>query len=79
MSLEKNFLYLHENLYKPFLFFIPEHIIPEDQKEFIALHELGNFFNKVVLIEYNGAAYELKQKPKLYHLLAKSTYLDKNI
>lgn len=79
MSLEKKFLSLQENLYKPFLFFIPESIIPKDKKEFIEMRELVNFFNKVVLIQNNGAAYELKEKPKLLQLLTKSSYLEKNI
>lgn len=79
MSLEDKFLALQENLYKPLLFFIPKSIIPKDQVEFIELHEIGKLFNKVVLIEHNGASYELKYKPKLFQLLAKSSYLDKNL
>jgi hypothetical protein len=79
MSLEKTYTLLKDNLYQPFILYIPEIIIPKNlisgfSKEFKTL-----FFNKVIVIEKNGNAFELNDKPNTIDLYSKESILESNL
>jgi len=80
MTLDKTFQKLKENLYKPFIFYIPNRIVPEDNQYLIAKNEnLQKFFDNIILIKQDGAGYEIKHHSSLFEILQKESILDDNI
>ena len=80
MTLDKTFQKLKENLYKPFIFYIPKSIVPKDNQHLIVENEnTQRFFDNIILIKQDGAGYEIKHHAPLFELLQKESILDDNI
>lgn len=79
MALEEAFNELRNNLYRPFIFFIPKSLIPEQKKELFDSPEIAQLFNKVAIIENSGEIYELKFSKGLFQILEKPSILNGNI
>ena len=80
MTLDKIFQKLKENLYKPFIFYIPKNIVPEDNQYLIAKNENSQrIFDNIILIKQDGAGYEIKYHSPLFELIQKESILEDNI
>jgi len=79
MALEDAFNDLKNNLYRPFLFFIPKSLVPESKKELLDSPEFARFFDTPAIIEKSGNAFELRSNPELVQILEKSSILYGNI
>lgn len=80
MTLDKIFQKLKENLYKPFIFYIPKNIVPEDNQYLIAKNEnFQRIFDNIILIKQDGAGYEIKYHSPLFELIQKESILEDNI
>jgi hypothetical protein len=79
MALDKTFNKLKLNLLRPFIFYVPKNLIPEDKKELWKEEKYQVYFNNVIIIDHKGWNYELKESPSFYEILYKQTYLDDNM
>ncbi len=79
MELEKKHRALQEKLYKPFIFFIPESIIPEEKKGSTEAKRLEPILNAIIFVDKNGLDRGLDQNPNLLELFGKNSYLDENM
>ncbi|AOW20760.1 hypothetical protein [Urechidicola croceus] len=66
------------NLYMPMVFYVPEHIIPDDMKKIKAEFKENNFFNTIIAIDENGYNFELKKKKNVGVLFSKINNLQRN-
>jgi len=79
MTIDEIFNNLKDNLYKPLIFYIPRSIIPEHKKESFSASKFDSVFHRIAVIDKKGDILELKSNMKLFQLLEKPSYLDKNI
>jgi len=79
MTLEENFAKLRVNIFKSFIFYIPENLIPEDNEELRSNTNFVNALNKIILIKDINSIYELKNQHSLYYILQKKSILDTNL
>ena len=79
MELDKLFIELRQNLYKPFIFYIPKSLIPEEKKALWKEEKYAVYFNMVTLIDSQGFDSELKEKASYHKMMIKSAVLDENM
>lgn len=79
MGLEKKHIALQEKLYKPFIFFVPESIVPEEKKESIEAKNLEPILNAIIFVDGKGLDRSLAQNPNLLELFGKNSQLDENM
>ena len=79
MGLEKKHKALLENLYKLFIFYVPESIVPEEKKESIEAKNLEPFLNAIIFVDGKGLDRGLDQNPNLLELFGKNSRLDENM
>ena len=61
MTLDKTFQKLKENLYKPFIFYIPKSIVPKGNQHLIVENEnTQKFFDNIILIKLDENGAQLK-------------------
>lgn len=71
MELDKLFTELWHKLYKPFIFYVPESIIPEGDNT--------DFCNIIILLDNKGFDSELKDQLSNHKMIAKQAVLNDNI
>ena len=81
MSINTLYNDLTINLYRPFIFYVLDSIIPEEKKEVFNFSEnLNKIFNKVLVLDNNLEILYLSSEPNnLNHLLNKISVLDENM
>ena len=79
MGLEELFEELQMKLYKPFIFYIPSSVIPEEKNFEFQDAKYAVYFNNVILIDSKGFDKELKAEPSYYEMMTKKASLDKNL
>ena len=80
MALDKIFQKLKENLYRPFIFYIPKSIVPKENLHLVDNNKnLLGFFDNIILVKQDGAGYEIKHHAPLFELLQKESVLGDNI
>lgn len=79
MELDKLFIEIRNNLYQPFIFYIPKSLIPKDKKLLWENEKYAIYFNNVILIDKKGFDYELKEKPSYKEMMVKVSVLNENI
>ncbi|MCR8668937.1 hypothetical protein NO995_14720 [Aestuariibaculum sp. M13] len=79
MGLEELFEELQMKLYKPFIFYIPSSVIPEEKNLEFQDAKYAVYFNNVVLIDSKGFDRELKAEPSYYEMMTKKASLDKTL
>lgn len=71
ISIEKRFLELRGNLYKPLLFFIPKSILTKEVLESFGKEIQEHLLDTLLLIKQDGAVYKLNNEPILYSMFQK--------
>ncbi len=79
MELDKLFIELWHNLYKPFIFYIPKSLIPEEKKVLWQEKKIDVYFNTVILIDSKGFDSELQEQLSNHKMMAKSMVLNENM
>lgn len=79
ISIEKRFIELRGNLYKPLLFFIPKSILTQEVLESFGKEIQEHLLDTLLLIKQDGALYKLNNQPVLYNMFQKKTTLDASV